>query len=190
MFRRRRPLGRRGLVSRLVGEPVPPQLIEANRRFEMGDYAVAAGQYEQLAGAAARRPRIAANLLIQAGRARLLAEQTEPAMVLFRRGLGILAEHRRWPALRRQSERVVWILRERGDTLHADEITAWLNGQPLPAQEQTSQPAPGPSASKPPRLPLRCPSCGGPVDPRDVEWVDEGTAECNYCGSMIRAEEG
>ncbi len=189
MFRRRRALGRRGLGSRLIGEPVPPQLIEANRRFEMGDYAVAAGQYEQLADAAARRPHIAAHLLIEAGRARLLAGQTQPAVALFRRGLGILAEHRRWLALRRQAERVARILRERGDPLHADEITAWLRGQPVPAQEPTA-PAPGPSASKPPRLPLHCPSCGGPVDPRDVEWVDEGTVECNYCGGMIRAEEG
>ncbi len=188
MFRRRRV--RRGLVSRMVGEPVPPQLIEANRRFEMGDYAVAAGQYEQLADAAARRPRIAAHLLIQAGRARLLAGQTQPAVALFRRGLGILAEHRRWLALRRQADRVVQFLRERGDTLHADEIAAWLRGQPVPAQEQPPQPASGPSSSKPPRLPLHCPSCGGPVDPRDVEWVDQVTVECNYCGGMIRAEEG
>ncbi|HEX9017849.1 MAG TPA: hypothetical protein VF806_01610 [Anaerolineaceae bacterium] len=39
-------------------------------------------------------------------------------------------------------------------------------------------------------LPLMRPSCGGPLDPREVEWVDETAAECGYCGSLVRAGEG
>jgi hypothetical protein len=188
MFRRRRPLGRRGLVSRLVGAP-EPRLVEANRRLAGGDYAWAAAQFEQLANET-RRPRNAAYLYIEAGRAHLLGGKPQPAMRLFRRGLGLLAERGRYWTLNRLARRVIRELRERGETAGADEITAWLGGQPGPEQD-AEQPEAAPifSEKKPPRLPLKCPSCGGTVDPRDVEWVDEVTVECDYCGSLVRAEE-
>lgn len=35
-------------------------------------------------------------------------------------------------------------------------------------------------------LPPRCPHCGGPVNPDKLDWVDSRTAECAYCGSILR----
>jgi Zn finger protein HypA/HybF involved in hydrogenase expression len=47
----------------------------------------------------------------------------------------------------------------------------------------------GTSAEKPkPILPTNCPGCGGPIRSDEVEWADEVTAECPYCGSAVRAE--
>jgi hypothetical protein len=37
-------------------------------------------------------------------------------------------------------------------------------------------------------LPTNCPSCGGPVLLKEVEWLDDITAECAYCGNGIRTE--
>ncbi len=184
MFRGRRNLRRQRILSRLIGQPVHPLFAEANRCLEMGDYSGAAERYEQLAMAA--RPRNAGHLFVEAGRARLLAGQVPAAMLLFRRGLDVLAAHGRWIAVHRQGERVIRLLRDHKQNPQADEIDAWLRGQPAAAQAPAvSAPAP----EHPPRLPLKCPACGGTLDPRDVEWVDAQTVECDYCGSLVRAEE-
>jgi len=37
-------------------------------------------------------------------------------------------------------------------------------------------------------LPTSCPKCGAPVHMEDIIWVDEATAECEFCGSLIRSE--
>jgi hypothetical protein len=48
---------------------------------------------------------------------------------------------------------------------------------------------PGTSAEKPkPILPIHCPGCDGPIRSDEVEWADDATAECPYCGSAVRAE--
>ncbi len=131
MFRRGR-MGRRGPLARLAGRMMTsPRLLEANRRFQSSDYAAAAGLYEQLA-LSARRPRNAAHLLVEAGRARLMAGQVEQAMPLFRRGLGLLAERERWRAVHRLGAVVTRDLRDRGYAQQANEIAAWLGGQPAP----------------------------------------------------------
>jgi hypothetical protein len=35
-------------------------------------------------------------------------------------------------------------------------------------------------------LPAKCPSCNAPLRPDQVEWIDAQSAECAYCGSVIR----
>jgi endogenous inhibitor of DNA gyrase (YacG/DUF329 family) len=40
-----------------------------------------------------------------------------------------------------------------------------------------------------PILPTHCPACGGTVRPDEVEWLDEITAECAYCGSPVREDD-
>jgi len=39
-----------------------------------------------------------------------------------------------------------------------------------------------------PALPTHCPACGAALKPNDVEWLDDVTAECEYCGSPVRGE--
>jgi len=36
-------------------------------------------------------------------------------------------------------------------------------------------------------LPAKCSACGGPVKADDVTWLDPQTAECPYCGSVLKA---
>jgi DNA-directed RNA polymerase subunit RPC12/RpoP len=37
-------------------------------------------------------------------------------------------------------------------------------------------------------LPTNCPKCGTAVHGDEVEWVDNDTVECEYCGTLIRIE--
>ena len=50
-------------------------------------------------------------------------------------------------------------------------------------------PAPvSPTAGGHDRLPTNCSKCGAPIHAAESNWVDEDTVECDYCGSLIRAE--
>ncbi|MGA7193675.1 MAG: hypothetical protein WBW94_08600 [Anaerolineales bacterium] len=37
-------------------------------------------------------------------------------------------------------------------------------------------------------LPSNCPKCGAPINSTEVYWIDDNTAECNYCGSKIQTD--
>jgi uncharacterized Zn-finger protein len=76
-------------------------------------------------------------------------------------------------------------LNARGLTNEAKQIEDFLK-KTLPAG---FVPAARTEAEKPrPVLPTACPGCGGPLRSDEVEWADEVTAECPYCGSAVRAQ--
>lgn len=159
---------------------VPPILQEANLAFDKGEYGRAAELYEQIAQVADARGGPRAPLFhLQAGRARGLAGQTALGIPSLKRGLEILAQRRRFPRLHQAGARVVNELKEKGLTNEAAEIENWLKSV-LP-----NVPTLG-TSTKEPALPTHCPSCGAPLRPDEVEWLDETTAECGYCGSPVR----
>lgn len=51
--------------------------------------------------------------------------------------------------------------------------------QTVSPPETTIKPAPRST------LPRTCPSCGSPVRPNEVTWLDDKTAECAYCGQVL-----
>ncbi len=58
------------------------------------------------------------------------------------------------------------------------ELEPGLNLNNMPAEESEKHPV----------LPTHCPGCGAPIHPDDVDWIDNVTAECEYCGSPVRGE--
>jgi|YNPBryBLVA2012_1023415.scaffolds.fasta_scaffold00402_10 hypothetical protein len=184
MFRRRpivgrplRPL-RRGLLPQ-----VPPLLQRANQLLASGQYVQAAEAFESLADAAQSRGGVRAPLLfLQAGRARILAGETAAGLARLKQGLSLLAAHADWPGLQRVGGRVLTELNERGLVREAAEMEAWLKAT-LPAGSVVFAER---SATPKPQLPTHCPSCGAALRPDEVEWLDEVTAECAYCGSPVR----
>jgi hypothetical protein len=153
--------------------------------LESGNYQGAAERFEAIARIAESRgePR-APQFYLQAGRARILAGQNEVGLAHLKHGLSQFADRGAWLHLRRASRRVVNELSERGLADAAEEITAWLNGA-MPADSQRfSETVP----AKKPILPTHCPSCGAAVRPDEVDWLDDLTAECTYCGSPVREE--
>lgn len=181
MFRRRA----QRIIRRMARQgDVPPALQQANQLLANGDYTNAATAFHKLAqGAEERFPQRAPFLFIEAGRAAILGGQTKTGMADFRRGLTILASQRRFPKLQMLGGRIINELRMRGLNAEAGEIETLLNGN-LPAVTSTETPV----LQKRPTLPTHCPSCGAAVKPDEIEWFDEITAECSYCGSPIREE--
>lgn len=171
---------RRGLVP-----DIPPMLQRANELLAIEDYAGASAAFEQLAQAAEGRngPR-APMLFLQAGRARLLAGQSAQGVAHLKHGLSLLATSGKWEQFQRAGQRAVAGLNQHGLNADAKEIEAYLAGT-LPAD--FTAPISKVSTRKP-ILPTHCPSCGGAVRPDEVEWLDEITAECDYCGSPVRGE--
>jgi hypothetical protein len=167
-------------IRKTLAQEVPPILQEANFAFDKGNYGRAGELFEKIAETAAARGGPRAPLFyLQAGRARILAGQPLLGMPSLRRGLELLARREQFRRLEQVGLRLVSELRERGLQKEASEIETWLRNA-LPSVLS-------PNASvKRPVLPTRCPSCGAGVRPDEVEWLDDATAECAYCGSPIR----
>ncbi len=183
MFRRRglaRPFRRPSISD------IPPALRRANELMAIGDYPGAAQAYEELArGAVGRNGQRAPILLIQAGRMRILADQVALGMKHLQQGLGFFADRGQWQRLRNSGQRIVAELSQRGLTEQARQIEETLKTR-MPAG---FVPGPGIEPGKTKRvLPTNCHGCGGPLHADEVEWMDEITAECPYCGSAVRAE--
>jgi hypothetical protein len=171
MFRARRLVRR---MNRAMAS-VPPALTMANEYAAMGNYAAAALAYEDLAVGAENRdgPR-APWFLLQAGRMRLLAGQKQVAMVHFERGLNMLAGRGQWQQLTSSG--------------HAD-LAEKINSLLKTTSPAGYSPASQPGTQKPSIvLPTNCPTCGGPLRVKEVDWLDDITAECPYCGNAVRVD--
>ena len=182
MFLRRgfiRPFGRSSIPD------IPPALRRANELAAVGDFAGAASSFEELArGAVARDGPRAPLLLFQAGRMRILAGEIPLGMTHLQQGLELFAARGQWRQFRNTGQRAVAELSQRGLTGQAEQIEAILKTS-LPASFSLG---PRVESEKPkPVLPTNCPGCGGPLHSDEVDWTDEITAECPYCGSAVRA---
>lgn len=166
-------------IRKTLAADVPPILQEANFVFDKGEYGRAGELFERLAETASARGTPRAPLFyLKAGRARIRAGQTALGMPSLRRGLEILAERGQLLRLQNAGRRVILELREQGLDKESSEIETWLRNQ-LPHEAVSEEKA------QKPALPTHCPSCGAAVLPDEVEWLDESTAECAYCGSPI-----
>jgi hypothetical protein len=180
MFRRRAQRLFRGM-----GRPnVPPMLQRANQMMAAGDYENAAAAFKDLAERAEDRfPQRAPFLYMAAGNAAILSGQAKIGVAHLRRGLTILASQGRIHRMRIFGQRAIDELKARNLNEEAEEIASLMRGN-MPKDISTEPPAP----AKKPVLPTHCPACGAAVRPNEVEWLDDVTAECDYCGSPIRGE--
>ncbi len=170
-------------IRKTLAQDIPPILQEANFAFDKGEYGRAGELFENLARAADARGGPRAPLFhLQAGRARILAGQTKLGMPSLERGLQLYAQRGQWQKLHQAGQRVLEQLSARSLSSEANEIQQLLTSfsSSLPVRESTP--------AKRPLLPTHCPSCGAALRPDEVEWLDEVTAECAYCGSPVREE--
>jgi hypothetical protein len=174
---------RRHIRKRLAPD-VPPILQEANFAIDKGEYGRAGELFEKIAETAAARGGPRAPLFyLQAGRARMLAGQIALAMPSLKRGLDLIAQRGAWERFEELGQRAVRELKKHGFMDESQQLIAFL-------KRNTPREMPGDTvpvhATKRPTLPTHCPSCGAAVRPDEVEWLDEVTAACAYCGSPIR----
>lgn len=186
---RRRFLRRMGMPMRgRPGDAIPPLLIRSNTLLAAGRFAEAADGLEELAlTAASRGGRRTAQLFLEAGRARILAGETSAGMLLLDRGLTLMASAGARLHLARAGRRILTELTARGLDGEAQRIRSSLADLGVASLEATPESGPSPSGRRP-LLPVFCPGCGAPVHPDEVEWLDDLTAECEYCGSPMRPE--
>ena len=167
-------------IRKSLAQEVPPVLQEANFAFSKGEYGRSAELFEKIARVADGRGGPRAPLFhLQAGRARILAGQAALGVPSLKRGLELLAQRRQFQRLQQFGTRTVNELNEHGLKNEAAEIEALLKSvlPEMPLSEATA---------KKPVLPTHCPSCGAPLRPDEVEWLDDVTAECGFCGSPVR----
>src|SRR5689334_19333827 len=178
MFRRQ--------IRKTLAQDIPPVLQEANFVFDKGEYGRAGELFEKIAQTADARggPR-APIFYLQAGRSRVFAGQTKLGMPSLKRGLELFAQRGQLHKLHRASERVIAELNARGLTAEIAEIESLLKTLAAPMSNLETQSTP----VRRPTLPTHCPSCGAALKPDEVDWLDEVTAECEYCGSPVRNED-
>ena len=169
-------------IRKTLAQNVPPILQEANFAFDKGEYGRAAELYEDIAGTADARGVPRASLFhLQAGRARVFAGQTKQGLPSLKRGLELFAERGQTQKLHQSGNRIVSELRTRGLQTEAAEMESWLgkysSSRPTIVSADVVHKA---------VLPTHCSSCCAPLRPDEVEWLDEVTADCSYCGSPIR----
>ena len=169
-----------------MGNPnMPPMLQQANQLLTDGNYQEAESVFKELAQRAEESfPQRAPFLYIEGGRAAILSGQNKSGVAHLRRGLTLFASQGRIHRMRMAGQRIVDELNSRNLQAEAEEITLLIQGN-LPVDHiPTEKQIP----AKRPILPTHCPSCGAAVRADDIEWTDEITAECDYCGSPIRAD--
>jgi len=172
-------------LRRMLIRGIPPLLIRSNELVGSGRFAEAADGFETLARAAeAGGGHRAAHFYLEAGRARLMAGQGTEAVMLLRRGFESLAASPLRHRLARPAGRIIAELHDAGLRDEAEQLAVFIRG--LGAGPDTL--SAGDPALRRPSLPTHCPGCGAPVRPDEVDWLDDATAECEYCGSPVRAE--
>lgn len=157
------------------------QLAHAQILFQQKRFAAAAAIFEQLAGLAEARggPR-APRFYLQAGRSWYHAGNITRGMQLLERGWNLALQTGRRDLLGRIGSSLVAELDELGLGQASQTVSIWL------AKIPTLPEIPHPDPPRHLQLPLKCPSCGAPVIPTRVVWLDDLTAECDFCGSPMR----
>ncbi len=196
MFRPRRPFRRRPPLPPLVRprrrlpprrRRVSPIVAEVERLMQAGEFDKAAERFYTLAQEAEKRGRSggAGELYLRAARCYLEAGNVDRADDCAEQAIHLLIKARRVRRVRQVLPKVLRALERNGrhddaERLRAEVETAFRGRQMMfpPAQEQAAA-----------RLPTKCPACGAPLRPDEVSWTGPTTAECPYCGSIVRAEE-
>ena len=166
-------------------------LARANRLMADGQFAEAAAAFEGLAARAKEHnlPARAADLTLQAARAHFAAGHIDAAVERAIEALRLLARGGRAGRIPAVLSKMTAALRDRGHDAHADRLeqeAEHILGEVGLSLEQAQQQAPQ-APEKPGTLPAKCDGCGAPVIPDEVEWHDAQTAECLYCGTVLKA---
>lgn len=178
MFRRPRfrPI-RRGIIAN-----GPPALRQAHQLLASDQFLEAAEAFERLArGAQERGIPQDAQLYITAGYCRLQLKQVDLATSHFKQGLLILSGRGRPIRFQRAAQRCIIDLSQLGYSQQANEIMQLTKDSMPEVADNASAAVPISRAS----LPTTCPACGGSIRSDEVDWIDETTVECSWCGSTV-----
>jgi len=169
-------------------------LARANGLMAAGQFVEAANIFERLSEEARQCGMLvrAADLALQASRAHFAADDVEAALERAKEALRLLVRGGRAGRVPRVLSRMTTALREKGYDAQAGQLEQEAAqaleevGLSLDEVRQRAPQAAGRFALKRSTLPARCGGCGAPLVPDEVEWHDAHTAECLYCGTVIK----
>jgi len=166
-------------------------LINANQLKDSGKYEQAADIFERLARGAENRGMLvrAPHLYLEAAHCRLISKQVPSGIDLMWKGFHLLEKTNRWQAIFKNGNAAVTELQRAGQAEAANKLQTWVDQMIKDHPEATSTPPELTTAKKPTRFPPKCPQCGASIHLNRVDWIDEATIECPYCGSAIQSEE-
>lgn len=159
------------------------EFFRANQYFQLGQFENAALEYIQLAHRMERtgKPRQAANLHAQAAlawaKAGIEPRATTQANIAFSQF-----------TLLGMKQRIIEFKAQLDQALHPESIQK--NETASDMRHETPQPnrVLTPIIDRRAKLPAVCSQCGAPVRSDEVEWIDEMSAECDFCGAVLQAE--
>jgi hypothetical protein len=161
-------------------------LSQANQLIATGHPGEAAQLFANLAQEmeASNHPRRAANMHAQAAHT-YADDQDEPnALIQARRALTLFLQYEMVERTPRFYANIERKLRARNMSKAADTLQVEFGKQVGSLPQPPAQPqVPGQQ-----RLPSTCSQCGAPVRGDEVEWINQYSAECIYCGSIIQTE--
>jgi hypothetical protein len=164
-------------------------LIEANHKFENGEYEEAANLFTVLADQAEQHNNPQApNLYLRSGAAWLQAGKPALCAQQIKKGLRILIANQRWRQLHKLTSITVEKLSDNRQDLLSKEIRDWVDSQ-IPVEIKESEFwAKGELKTQfqKVKLPANCGNCGAPVNPAEVEWYSAANPVCSYCGCILR----
>ncbi len=196
----RRPIRRRPPPGRPLRRAPHPaleaarrELVRANRLLESGKHVQAAEIFARLSGTAEHHGALvrASNLAARSAHAFMLGADIARAQVQARRAIKISILAGDLPCAVRLAQRTLAELEANGYSAEAETLRAEFDqrlsqlGLSLadgPPRVETG------SGRRQRDLPAQCPACLGPVRSDEVEWIDDTSVQCAYCGSIIKAQ--
>lgn len=178
MFRRNRMAMQNNVLSASQIEV----LAKANQMVANGNSAGAAPLYTELARELdGNRPRPAANLHARAAHAYADSGNEQLALAEARAALTMFIQYR---MINRTPVFFANITRKFNNKGMKNSASALQNEFGNRVGPMPPQPAQG--SVKRGVLPTNCPKCGAPIHGDEATWIDNLTAECDYCGAAIR----
>ncbi len=165
----------------------PDQLetaMKANRLLSSGHAADAAPLFAKLAQEMEKsnHPRRAANLHAQAAHAYADCQNEQSALAEARGALSLFIQYQMVERISRFYANITRKMSQKGMSMAAETLHKEFGGLVGPI----------PASFAPPRgkgngtLPPTCTQCGAPLRSDEIDWVDDQTVECGYCGALIK----
>ncbi len=180
MFRRRRMMQAMPLTAPQLEQMVQAnQLLAQGKKLEAG--AIFAGVADELKDS--NHPRRAANVYTRAAHAYADGNDASNALACSRQALSLFIQNK----MARRAAMFYTNITRKMSAHGMKEAEVALRGEfadKVAGQTFEPRQAPHPHGT----LPTDCPKCGAPVHGDDVNWVDEHTVECEYCGALIRVD--
>ncbi len=175
----RRPI-RRAVRRMGVSAVAQNEVLRANQLLQLGQFVPAAEAFMHLARQMERfgKPRQAANLHAQAAlawaKAGIEERATNQANIAFSQF-----------TLLGMQQRIAEFKAEFDQTLHPRKPVQEGNVEAAPVRPAMPAAAVLPAVQQRGKLPATCTQCGAPVRADEVEWIDDTSAECEFCGAIL-----